>query len=70
MSMSPTNSLKNSTVTRSGFSASDRKATFREDATRIGNFHQPRHLMLNLTALDRIIKRKGRTSGGFYIKYS
>ncbi|MBN1290531.1 MAG: AGE family epimerase/isomerase [Candidatus Latescibacteria bacterium] len=44
---------------------SDRMVTFRENATRIGNFHQPRHLMLNLTALDRIIKRRGRISGVF-----
>jgi hypothetical protein len=44
---------------------SDRKVTFDKNSTRIGNFHQPRHLLLNLTALDRIIKRKGRVSGVF-----
>jgi len=41
--------------------SADRKAIFRfEKCTRIGNFHQPRHLMLNLTRLDRLIERGGR----------
>jgi len=44
---------------------SDRKVSFRKDASRIGNFHQPRHLMLNLTSLDRILEREGKTSGIF-----
>lgn len=35
----------------------DRKVTFEEEATRVGNFHHPRHLMLNLLALDRLIAR-------------
>jgi len=44
---------------------SDRKVSFRKDASRIGNFHQPRHLMLNLTSLDRILERGGEISGIF-----
>ena len=44
---------------------SDRKVTFRKDASRIGNFHQQRHLMLNLLALDRIIGNGGKPSGIF-----
>ncbi|MEZ5367105.1 MAG: AGE family epimerase/isomerase [Bryobacterales bacterium] len=34
--------------------SADRKVTYEEKATRVGNFHHPRHLMLNLLALDRI----------------
>jgi len=45
--------------------SSDRKVGFREKTSRIGNFHQPRHLMLNLAALDRMIGRGGKTSGVF-----
>ena len=37
----------------------DRKVTYEEKATRVGNFHHPRHLMLNLLALDRLIHRGG-----------
>jgi len=33
----------------------DRKVTYLERATRVGNFHHPRHLMINLQALDRMI---------------
>ncbi|MCE5249184.1 AGE family epimerase/isomerase [bacterium] len=44
---------------------SDRKVTFNPKSTRIGNFHQPRHLLLNLAALNRIIERNGRVSGVF-----
>jgi len=36
----------------------DRKVTFEEHYTRIGNFHHPRHLMLNILSLERIIERK------------
>lgn len=43
----------------------DRKVTFVEKYARVGNFHHPRHLMLNLKALDRIIERNGRISGLF-----
>jgi N-acylglucosamine 2-epimerase len=44
---------------------SDRKVTFNKgDGTRRAeNFHYPRYLMLNLLALERMIKRDGRTSG-------
>ncbi|MEN8229396.1 MAG: AGE family epimerase/isomerase [Bacteroidota bacterium] len=37
---------------------SDRKVTFEEQYTRIGNFHHPRHLMLNILSLERMIDRK------------
>ena len=33
---------------------SDRKVTYEEQATRVENFHHPRHLMLNLLALQRM----------------
>lgn len=41
----------------------DRKATFDPAYDRIENFHQPRHLMLDMLAIDRIKKRGGRVSG-------
>ncbi len=41
----------------------DRKGTFVEHYGRIGNFHHPRHLMLNLLSIGRIIERGGRVSG-------
>jgi mannose/cellobiose epimerase-like protein (N-acyl-D-glucosamine 2-epimerase family) len=34
----------------------DRKVTYENDSTRVGNFHHPRHLMLNLLALDRMTR--------------
>jgi len=34
----------------------DRKVTFVEESSRVGNFHHPRHLMLNLLSLDRLIE--------------
>jgi len=40
------------------FSA-DRKVTFTPHAGFVDNFHHPRHLMLNLLALDRLISRCG-----------
>jgi len=43
----------------------DRKVTFVEDFERIGNFHHPRHLMLNLSALQRIKARGGKVSNLF-----
>ena len=43
----------------------DRKVTFKRHYTRIGNFHHPRHLMLNLLSLDRMIERGGKVSGLF-----
>lgn len=45
--------------------SADRKVTFEEKATRVGNFHHPRHLMINLLALDRIIERGGEPTGMF-----
>ncbi|MFC1541821.1 AGE family epimerase/isomerase [Candidatus Latescibacterota bacterium] len=33
----------------------DRKVTYVERATRVGNFHHPRHLMTNIQALDRMM---------------
>jgi mannose/cellobiose epimerase-like protein (N-acyl-D-glucosamine 2-epimerase family) len=33
----------------------------------VGNYHHPRHLMLNLLALERIINRKGKVAGLFGI---
>ena len=43
----------------------DRKVTFERHYERVGNFHHPRHLMLNILSLERIIKRKGRVSDLF-----
>jgi mannose/cellobiose epimerase-like protein (N-acyl-D-glucosamine 2-epimerase family) len=43
----------------------DRKVTFERHASRADNFHPPRHFMLNLLAIDRIIKRDGKVSGMF-----
>lgn len=40
----------------------DRKVTFERHSTRIENFHHPRHLMLNVLALKRMIGRKGKVS--------
>jgi N-acylglucosamine 2-epimerase len=45
--------------------SSDRKVTFVRHSNRAENFHHPRHLLLNLTALERIIKRGGKLSGVF-----
>jgi len=41
----------------------DRKVTFERRAGRAENFHQPRHLMLNLLSIERMIERQGRVSG-------
>ncbi|MCA9409878.1 MAG: AGE family epimerase/isomerase [Candidatus Omnitrophica bacterium] len=46
------------------FSA-DRKVTFEEKATRVEHFHHPRHLMMNIQALERIRDRNGRVSDVF-----
>ena len=35
----------------------DRKVTFEEKYDRVGNFHHPRHLMLNMLSLDRMMKK-------------
>jgi N-acylglucosamine 2-epimerase len=45
--------------------ASDRQATseaFRKMPKRVEHYHHPRHLMLNLLCLDRMIKRGGKVS--------
>jgi N-acylglucosamine 2-epimerase len=47
---------------------SDRKVTFEAFAKlpkRVENYHHPRHLMLSLLAVERMIQRGGRTSGLF-----
>ena len=38
----------------------DRKVTFERHYNRVGNFHHPRHLMLNLLCIERMIKRGGK----------
>jgi N-acylglucosamine 2-epimerase len=43
----------------------DRRVRFVEDFDRVGHFHHPRHLMLNLEALERMKKRGGAVSGLF-----
>ena len=43
----------------------DRKVTFVRNYSRVGNFHHPRHLMLNLLALDRMIERENTVSDTF-----
>lgn len=45
--------------------SADRKATFVTHSNRMENYHHPRHLMLNMECLDRIIRRGGKTSGVF-----
>jgi mannose/cellobiose epimerase-like protein (N-acyl-D-glucosamine 2-epimerase family) len=43
----------------------DRKVTFTPKTSRCEHFHHPRHLMFNMLALDRMIKRNGKPSGLF-----
>jgi hypothetical protein len=38
----------------------DRKVTFIKEGTRVENYHHPRHLMLNILSLERIIKAEGK----------
>lgn len=40
----------------------DRKMTFVKEGIRIENYHHPRHLMLNIQSLERIIKSGGEVS--------
>jgi mannose/cellobiose epimerase-like protein (N-acyl-D-glucosamine 2-epimerase family) len=40
-------------------SAADRKVTFEPHATRVENYHHPRHLMLSLLTIERMIRRGG-----------
>jgi N-acylglucosamine 2-epimerase len=41
----------------------DRKVTFQPHSTRAEHFHNSRHLMMNLAALNRMVKRGGKPSG-------
>ena len=41
----------------------DRKVTFTPHVSRKENYHHPRHLMLNLLSLDRMVDRGGEVSG-------
>ena len=43
-------------------SGADRQATFQPNTSRKENYHHPRHLMLNLLALGRMIERGGKVS--------
>ncbi len=43
----------------------DRKVTFQRHASRAENFHHPRHLIFNLLAIERMMKRGGKPSGIF-----
>jgi mannose/cellobiose epimerase-like protein (N-acyl-D-glucosamine 2-epimerase family) len=43
----------------------NRRVTFEPHADRIDLFHHPRHLMLNLLCLDRMLKRGGKVSSLF-----
>jgi mannose/cellobiose epimerase-like protein (N-acyl-D-glucosamine 2-epimerase family) len=43
----------------------DRKVTFNPNSARIGNFHHPRHLMLNLLSIEQMRQRGGRISNLF-----
>lgn len=45
--------------------SADRKVTYTPHYNRAENFHHPRHLMLNLLALDRMLKRGGKVSSLF-----
>jgi N-acylglucosamine 2-epimerase len=40
---------------------SDREATFTRHSDRIENYHLPRYLMLNLLALERMLRRRGES---------
>jgi mannose/cellobiose epimerase-like protein (N-acyl-D-glucosamine 2-epimerase family) len=43
----------------------DRKMTFEPHAKRIGNYHHPRELMLNLLSIERMINNNGALSNPF-----
>jgi N-acylglucosamine 2-epimerase len=43
----------------------DRKVTFVRNYTRVGNFHHPRHLMLNLLSIEHMIERGNKVSSLF-----
>ena len=46
-------------------SSADRKVTFERHATRVEHYHHPRHLMLNLVSIERMIRRGGKPAGLF-----
>ena len=46
-------------------SAGDRKVTFEPHATRVENYHHPRHLMLSLLMIERMVRRGGRAPALF-----
>ncbi len=46
----------------------DRKVTFQRHTNRVGNYHHPRHLMLNLLSLRRMMQRNGRPSNLLFTK--
>ena len=41
----------------------DRTMTFKKHASRVENYHHPRHLMLNILALERLEKQGGKIPG-------
>ena len=43
-------------------SSTDRRGTLIEETSSNENYHHPRHLMLNLQAVERLLARKGRPS--------
>jgi N-acylglucosamine 2-epimerase len=45
--------------------SADRKVTFVPHADRVENFHHPRHLMLNLLSIERMLEGGGKISGLF-----
>jgi mannose/cellobiose epimerase-like protein (N-acyl-D-glucosamine 2-epimerase family) len=45
----------------------DRKMTFEKHSKRIGNYHHPRELMLNLQSIERIISNGGGVSDPFSV---
>jgi N-acylglucosamine 2-epimerase len=61
--------IENYPLRKHGFSLwlnqGDRKLTFEPHYNRVENFHHPRHLMLNILSLDKIIYKKGKPSGIF-----
>jgi N-acylglucosamine 2-epimerase len=61
--------LKKFTKKQYGYSlwldSTNRKGDFPPHASRADIYHHPRHLMLNLLSLERIIKRGGKISGLF-----
>ena len=61
--------IENYPLRKHGFSLwlnqGDRKLTFEPHYNRVENFHHPRHLMLNILSLDKLIRKGGKPSGIF-----